>query len=127
VATSEVAELIHTFDGVQEANVYGVPVAGREGKAGMVAMVVGEDFDFAAFRGYLQAHLSPYARPLFVRLQREIETTSTFKQRKLELVRDGYDPAKVSDPLYFDDASAGAYVPLDAELFRRIQAADIRL
>jgi fatty-acyl-CoA synthase len=127
VATSEVAELIHTFDAVREANVYGVPVAGREGKVGMVAMVVVGDFDLAAFRTYLQEHLSPYARPLFVRLQKEIETTSTFKQRKLELVRDGFDPTKVTDPLYFDDAVAGAYVPLDAELFRRIQAADIRV
>jgi fatty-acyl-CoA synthase len=127
VATSEVAELIHTFDAVLEANVYGVPVAGREGKAGMVAMVVGADFDLVAFRRYLQAHLSPYARPLFVRLQKKIETTSTFKQRKLELVRDGFDPAKVDDPLYFDDASAGAYVPLNEDLFRRIQAAEIRL
>jgi fatty-acyl-CoA synthase len=127
VATSEVAELINTFDAVRDANVYGVPVAGREGKAGMVALVAGEGFDLAALRRHVHAHLSAYARPLFLRLQTEIETTSTFKQRKVELVRDGFDPGKVADPLYFDDASAGAYVPLDAELFRRIQAGEVRV
>ena len=127
VATSEVAELINTFDAVKEANVYGVPVAGRDGKAGMAALVTGEGFDLAALRRHVHAHLSPYARPLFIRLQKELETTSTFKQRKIDLVREGFDPGRIAEPLYFDDASAGAYVPLDAGLFRRIQAAEIRI
>ena len=43
------------------------------------------------------------------------------------LVRDGFDPTKISDPLFFDDATAGAYVPLDAELYRRIQAGAVRI
>jgi fatty-acyl-CoA synthase len=127
VATSEVAELINTFDSVRDANVYGVPVAGREGKAGMVALVAGDGFELAALRRHVHAHLSPYARPLFLRLQTEIETTSTFKQRKVELVRDGFDPGKIAEPLYFDDAAAGAYVPLGAELFRKIQAGEVRV
>lgn len=127
VATSEVAELIDTFTSVQEANVYGVAVAGREGKAGMVAMVVDDGFDMAAFRRHLHAHLSPYARPLFVRLQDEIESTSTFKQRKLGLVRDGFDPSKIAEPLFFDDSERGAFVPLDAAVYSRIQSGEIRL
>ena len=127
VATSEVAELIDTFDAVEEANVYGVPVSGREGKAGMVAIVVGEGFDLAALRRHVHAHLSAYARPLFVRLQAEIVTTSTFKQSKLDLVRDGFDPAKISEPLYFDDPSSGAYVRLDTPLYDRIQSGEIRV
>jgi fatty-acyl-CoA synthase len=127
VATSEVAELIDTFDVVREANVYGVRVAGHDGKAGMAAMVVGEDFDMAAFHRHVHAHLSPYARPLFLRLQHEIASTSTFKQRKLDLVRDGFDPALIADPLYFDDEQAGGYVPLDPALYKRIQSGEIRL
>jgi fatty-acyl-CoA synthase len=127
VATSEVAELIDTFDSVREANVYGVPIAGHDGKAGMVAMVVGEGFDVAAFRRHVHKNLSPYARPLFVRLQSEIASTSTFKQRKLELVREGFDPALIADPLYFDDSASGAYVPLDKALYARIQSGKLRL
>ena len=127
VATLQVAELISAFDAVKEANVYGVPVAGHEGKAGMVAIVVTDDFDMAAFRSYVHAHLSPYARPLFVRLQNEIETTSTFKQRKLDLVGEGFDPEKITEPVFFDDSSSAAYRRLDVGLFRSIQAAEIRL
>jgi acyl-CoA synthetase (AMP-forming)/AMP-acid ligase II len=45
VSTSEVAEIIHTLDGVEEANVYGVAVPGFDGKAGMAAIVPGDGFD----------------------------------------------------------------------------------
>lgn len=127
VSTSQVAEFISTFDSVREANVYGVPIAGREGKAGMAAMVVGGDFDLAGFRQHVYARLSPYERPLFLRLQDEIEATSTFKQRKLDLVRLGFDPSGIAEPLYFDDSSQNAYVRLDATLYERIQSGEIRL
>lgn len=127
VSTSEVAELLNTFPTVEEANVYGIRVKGQEGKAGMAALVPGEGFDLAAFRRHVHASLSAYARPLFLRLQREIVTTSTFKQRKVDLVREGFDPELVADPIYFDDVSAGAYVPIDATLYRRIQSGELRL
>ena len=127
VATSEVAEVIHTFDGVGEANVYGVPVPGYDGKAGMVALVPGEGFELAALRDHVHARLPAYARPLFIRLQASIDATSTFKQKKLDLVREGFDPDRVGDPLYFDDAQAGRYVPLDAALRAAICSGSVRL
>jgi hypothetical protein len=39
----------------------------------------------------------------------------------------GFDPARVSDPLYLDDARAQAYVPLDAALFAQLAAGALRL
>ena len=39
VSTSEVAEAINTFPGIADANVYGVTVVGRDGRAGMAAIV----------------------------------------------------------------------------------------
>ena len=39
VSTTEVAEAIGTFPGVDDANVYGVTVPGRDGRAGMAAIV----------------------------------------------------------------------------------------
>jgi fatty-acyl-CoA synthase len=127
VSTSEVAEAISAFPGIGEANVYGVTVPGTEGRVGMVALVPQGTPDLAALRAHVHARLSPYARPAFLRLQGAIEATSTFKQRKIALVREGYDPAAVADPLYFDDPAQGAYVPLDAALHARILAGEIRL
>ncbi len=82
VSTSEVAETIHTCAGVAEANVYGVSIAGYDGRAGMAAVVGGDGFDLTVLRRHVHAHLLPHARPIFVRLQERIDATSTFKQRK---------------------------------------------
>jgi hypothetical protein len=38
-----------------------------------------------------------------MRITPAIETTGTFKYRKVDLVRDGFDPAKIEQTLYFDD------------------------
>jgi fatty-acyl-CoA synthase len=127
VATSEVSETITTFPGVTQANVYGVAVAGRDGRAGMAALVVEPGFDFAAFRAHLAAHLPDYARPVFLRLLPELDITATFKQKKFDLVRDGFDPGRIGDPLYFNDAERGAFVPLDAALCARIQSGAVRM
>ncbi len=127
VSTGEVAAHLAEVHGVLEANVYGVAVPGTEGRAGMAALVTDHDrFDLAAFRSHVDATLPPYARPLFLRLQPQIVTTGTFKYRKIDLAADGFDPGAVADPLYFKDPE-GAYVPLDAALFARIKAGEVRV
>jgi fatty-acyl-CoA synthase len=127
VSTSEVAEIVHTLDGVEEANVYGVPIPGHEGKAGMAALVPGAAFDLDRLHAHVHARLAYFARPLFLRLQKAIDATSTFKQKKLDLVREGFDPAAITDPLFFDDVEAGRYVPLDASLREEILSGRRRL
>ncbi|MDR3511644.1 MAG: long-chain-acyl-CoA synthetase [Caulobacteraceae bacterium] len=127
VATGEVAEVVAACPGVAAVSVYGVQVPGCDGRAGMAAVVPGEGFDLAALRARLADALPAYARPLFIRLVRDLAVTETFKQKKSELVAEAFDPARVSDPLFFDDARAGAYVPLDEALFAAIAAGDIRI
>jgi fatty-acyl-CoA synthase len=127
VATSEVSEVIMGFRGVTEATVYGVAIPGTDGRAGMAALVCGPDVDLAALRHYLANCLPAYARPVFLRLRRDIELTATFKHRKTELMREGYDPSIVSDPIYFDDPERQEYARLDVDLFGRINAGAFRL
>jgi fatty-acyl-CoA synthase len=127
VATFEVEEAICAFPGVEQANVYGVEVAGADGRAGMATLVVGENFDIAAFHNYLGSRLPSYARPLFLRIRSEIETTSTFKQTKSGLATQGFNPSNTPDVLYFNQADQSAYVRLDQFLFERIQAGEVRL
>jgi fatty-acyl-CoA synthase len=127
VATSEVSEAMTEFAGVQEANVYGVTVAGTDGRVGMAAIVVDERFDLARFRAHLDARLPGYARPLFLRILGEMEVTATFKHKKSDLARSGYDPTLTDDAIYFNDAGCGAFVPLDKTLYARIQGGAIRL
>jgi fatty-acyl-CoA synthase len=127
VSTAEVLTALGGAPGVEEGVVYGVSVPNADGRAGMAALVVGRDFDLGAFRAHATRHLPAYARPVFVRLLPALETTGTFKPRKQELMRDGFDPARVSDPLYVDDSRAGAYVPLDPARHMEIIDGRVRL
>jgi fatty-acyl-CoA synthase len=127
VATSEVTAAIMAFAGIREANVYGVRVPGAEGAAGMAAVVTDGALDLAALRAHLTRRLPPYARPKFLRVADRIATTSTFKHTKIDLVRDGFDPAATTDPIYLDDAANDAFVPLDGALYARVKAGDLRL
>jgi len=127
VATSEVAEALSVFPGVQEANVYGVEVPGGEGKAGMAALVTTKGFDLAGLAAYLEKNLPFFARPIFLRFQAQIEATSTFKQRKMQLQKEGFDPAAISDPLFVRDSATGTYTPLTPALYRDICQGTIKL
>jgi len=127
VASSEVAAAIMAFPGIAEASVYGVAVRGAEGRAGMAALVADGALDFAGLRRHLERRLPPYARPLFLRIKDRIESTATFKPKKTELAGEGFDPATVSDAIYFDDPERQAYVRLDAALYASIAAGKTRL
>ena len=127
VATSEVAEAIARCPGVRDATVYGVAIPGTDGRAGMAALVVADGFDLAALRRHVDASLPPYARPVFLRVRTELETTATFKHRKDELARTGYDPAGTDDTIYFNDVTRQSYARMDAALFARIQGGEMRM
>jgi fatty-acyl-CoA synthase len=129
VSTQEVAESLAAFPGIEMVNVYGVAVPGADGRAGMAALILsgGEAFDPRAFYAHAVTALPSYAVPVFLRLQHEAEVTGTFKLRKVDLQEEGYDPAKVSDPLLVRDDGARSYVPLTAENHPRIASGEIRI
>jgi fatty-acyl-CoA synthase len=114
VSTQEVAEVVGAYDGVELCTVYGVQVPGADGRAGMAALAIrnGDQLDGEEFYAFAAAALPAYAMPVFVRLRHELDTTGTFKLLKTDLQRDGFDPAKVTDPLYIRDDRRRAYVPL---------------
>ncbi len=127
VSTAEVGEIICGFDGIGEANVYGVSVPGHEGRIGMAAIRCDPDIDLVALHAYLEARLPDYARPMFLRLRGEIEVTATFKQKKVDLVNEGFDPTSTQDAIFFDEPQSGAYVRLDEAIYRTVVSGAMRL
>lgn len=127
VSTNEVGDVIAQFPGVSEANVFGVKVADLDGRAGMAALTLESEIDLKALRTYLVNELPGYARPLFLRIQPQIETTGTFKYRKVDLVADGFDPAKTTDPVWFDHPVEKVYVRVTPELYGEIQRGAFKL
>ncbi|PKK16819.1 bile acyl-CoA synthetase-like [Columba livia] len=96
--------------------------AGCEGRCGMAAVRLrpGRAFDGKQLYGVTSAALPAYAAPRFLRIQDSLEVTGTFKQRKTQLVRDGFDPGAIADPLFIRDDSAASYVPLTHDTFAAI-------
>jgi len=131
VSTAEVAEVLSTVQGVAEVNVYGVVVGAQDGRCGMVSLVRGEAWQeedsLASLYAITADQLPAYSRPYFVRVQKEMDVTTTLKQRKVEVVAQGFDPEVVKDALFFRSASAGRYLPLTAELHKRIVSGEERL
>jgi fatty-acyl-CoA synthase len=127
VATSEVNDAVRDFTGVVDATTYGISIPGADGRAGMSAIVVNEGFDVSALADHLAALLPAYARPVFIRISSELDATETFKQKKSQLAREGFDPNAISDPLFIADAKSGAYVALDDEMYARLLDGSVRL
>lgn len=127
VATSEVNDAVREFTGVIDATTYGVSIPGADGRAGMSAIVVNEGFDIKTLAAHLAQRLPAYARPVFIRISRELDATETFKQKKAEPAREGFDPGGIADPLFVLDPKSGAYVALDSEAYAQIVAGSLRL
>jgi fatty-acyl-CoA synthase len=127
VATSEVNEAILDCPDVVDATTYGVVIPGADGRAGMAGIVVDDRFDLTEFWNHISRRLPAYACPVAIRICAALDTTETFKQKKQELVREGFDPALVKDPLFFRDEKSGAYRPIDAACYARILDGSIRL
>lgn len=113
VSTQEVADALGDLGGLESINIYGVRVPDHEGRAGMAAVVMqeGHVFDPDAFFALAEARVPRYAAPLFVRVCGAADMTTTFKLRKVDLQRQGYDPQAFADPLLVRDEAARSYVP----------------
>jgi fatty-acyl-CoA synthase len=127
VATSEVNEAVAQCPGVVDAATYGVKLPGTDGRAGMVAIVTGDGFDLGELRDHLSRRLPAYACPVLVRICATLDSTETFKQKKHELVREGFDPSRVNDPLFFLDVNLGLYRSIDAEAYAQLMNSTLRL
>lgn len=129
VSTNEVAEIINKAAGVLESNVYGVQVPHCDGRAGMAALNVNDSFDIAQLAEFVKKNLANYQKPYFVRIldQGAMRITGTFKHQKVDYRNEGFNPAKVSDKLYFfkGNHTDGHYVPIDGELYAQIEAGEI--
>ncbi|XP_066524592.1 long-chain fatty acid transport protein 2-like [Hoplias malabaricus] len=129
VATSEISDILTMADCIEEANVYGVAVKGHEGRVGMAAITLkeGKEFDCVDTCRVLATYLPVYARPRFIRIQRSLEITETFKMKKVKLVEEGFNPALIQDPLYFLDLAVNKYIPLTQDLYNAVLTGDVKL
>jgi citronellyl-CoA synthetase len=124
ISTTEVEKILNSFEQVMLSTVYGVQIQGTDGRAGMAAIVPNssvEDFDFNGLKEHLTQNLPAYGVPIFLRLKSKLVTTSTFKLKKVNLKKEGFDLEELDDPLYIMLPGESEYVPLTKEIYESIQ------
>jgi fatty-acyl-CoA synthase len=112
VATTQVEAALASDGSVEECTVFGVEIPRTGGRAGMAAVKLrdGTEFDGKSLARAVYDQLPAYALPLFVRVVKTLEHTTTFKSRKVELRKQAYGP-EVQDPLYVLAGRDEGYVP----------------
>jgi citronellyl-CoA synthetase len=122
VSTNEVGEILNGCGQVEMANVYGVDIPATEGKAGMVSLLLkpGQEFDAEAFSTFVNANLTHFSQPVFVRVQPEAATTGTFKLLKGDLRKQAFHVDLVTDELYVMPPRASQYQKLERDLYDKI-------
>lgn len=127
VSTTEVESVLANCTDLAACVVYGVQVAGCEGRAGMAAVEdPNRSLDVAGLAKKLRKALPSYAVPVLIRLVNKIETTGTFKLPKVSLQRDGYDPSSVKDPIYYLDTRNAVYKKLEVGTYEDVMNGQIR-
>ncbi|XP_053405486.1 long-chain fatty acid transport protein 2-like isoform X2 [Mercenaria mercenaria] len=117
VATYEVSNVLTELDIIHDANVYGVEIPGTEGRAGMAAIHLADKVTITpevlkVIFSHAKGKLPSYARPLFLRFPKEQAVTTTLKQQKTQLRKEGFHPQDIDDPLFYFDEQKKTYSPL---------------
>jgi fatty-acyl-CoA synthase len=126
VSTNEVADALAGVPGVETANVYGVPIPGTDGKAGMASITTSGYLDYKDVLDKLSSRLPKYAVPVFIREQQEASTTTTFKYRKSDLVKDGFDPERAGEKVWYFDSETGTYELVTPEAYKKIASGGVK-
>ncbi|CAH0404706.1 unnamed protein product [Chilo suppressalis] len=128
VSTTEVEAAVSRVADQRDAVVYGVEIPNTEGRAGMCGIVdLDDSLDLDRLAADIAKDLPKYARPIFIRKMESVDMTGTFKMRKVDLQKEGYDPSVVKDKLYYLDPKLDKYLPLGVEEYNKIMTGQIRL
>ncbi|CAI9738993.1 long-chain fatty acid transport protein 4 [Octopus vulgaris] len=127
VSTSEVEAVISNILKLQDVVVYGVEIPGVEGRAGMAAIVdENESLNLDGLCENIATYLPVYARPLFIRLLKCLQTTGTFKIQKTDLRKENFNVNLTKDKIYYMDSSSRKYQLITPDIYQDICSGKIR-
>ncbi|MFU9046560.1 long-chain-acyl-CoA synthetase [Acinetobacter tibetensis] len=126
VSTTEVENMLCEYPKIAEAVVYGVEIPHTNGRAGMAAITLAEqaqlnEQDLQAMLSCFKKSLPAYAIPVFLRVQKQVETTGTFKYQKNKLKEQAFDPEKTNEQILVLLPNSNAYCDMNTEIYSNIQ------
>lgn len=131
VSTTEVENIVSEYPKISEAVVYGVEIPETNGRAGMAAITLKEGEclnaeDLLTMVSTFKAELPAYAVPVFLRVQKQVETTGTFKYSKNKLKEQAFDPDACQEPIYALLPGENQFLEVTSEIYRNIQSCKYR-
>lgn len=131
ISTTEVENAVSEYEKIAEAVVYGVEIPNTNGRAGMAAITLSEgttltEQDLQQMATEFKKCVPAYAVPVFLRIQKQVETTGTFKYQKNKLKEQSFDPNKNDERLLVLLPNATGYCDLTPEIFSNIEAYQYR-
>ena len=126
VSTTEVENICSEYEKISEAVIYGVEIPNTNGRAGMAAITLKEgvelnEEDLIDMAKTFKKELPSYAVPVFLRVQKNLETTGTFKYQKSKLKEEAFYPDKTSDRLLILLPQAEGYCDITPEILSNIE------
>lgn len=113
---------------LQDVLVYGVLIPGTDGRAGMATINASEEtVDMSKLHVQLSKCLPRYSLPVFIRLTKNISLTGTYKLKKTQAQKEGYDLKTISDPLFLLHPTENQYVRLTEELVLELENGNLKL
>lgn len=126
VSTTEVESVIMKEAGLSDCVVYGVSIPEHEGRAGMAAIQdPNHSLDVNQLLKGISKTLPEYAIPAFLRISSQLQQTSTFKLTKITFQKEGFDPKKVKELLYYYEKKSKTYKELDDKTYQGIVSGEI--
>jgi solute carrier family 27 fatty acid transporter 1/4 len=97
----------------------------------MAAIVLRENISLAelnirAFSDHISKCLPSYSRPIFIRILKELPTTTTHKLQKNDLRNHAYHLAQVEDDLLVMKPGSDCYSRLDSDFYDQVMQRQIR-
>ena len=138
VSTAEIDNVLGHHRLVLEANTYGVPVPGHEGRAGCSAVQLAPESRLPSgevkeevlesLATWCTNSLPKYSVPLFLRVVNEMVTTGNLKPQKTGLRKDGVDPSLTgSDKMYWLKPGSSKYEPFGRAGWDSLGARQVKL
>lgn len=125
VSAEQVADVILKFFGpIEDATVYGVKIPGHEGRCGMAALTFMEDetMDWKRFLSYLNRRMPEHARPIFIRICKQLNDIDNLEEVKQQVQQEGFDITRVKDPIVYYHPQKEAYLPMTVDIYNDIMA-----
>ncbi|XP_017488353.1 PREDICTED: long-chain fatty acid transport protein 4-like [Rhagoletis zephyria] len=127
VSTSEVEAQVSNVASYKDTIVYGVTIPNAEGRAGMAAIYDPQrQVNLERFAEDISKVLPSYARPQFIRFLTNVDITGTYKLRKVDLQKEGYNPNIIQDAIYYYQTTSGRYGLLTNDIFEKINRGEVR-